>query len=112
MEKSKLRLGKFLYLLRRSVTLLLSYRPRLFWEIWAIDFKDNVEQLKLHQWNLVAIDKIIDATPKSVLEVGCGFGRNLRELLRRGLVAEDLHGIDISRIMISQAKEYVANRNK
>lgn len=49
-----------------------------------------------------ALDVIVDASPSSVLEIGCGTGRNLGVLARRLNTAE-LYGVDISSEMLKSA---------
>jgi ubiquinone/menaquinone biosynthesis C-methylase UbiE len=92
----------------RSVMLrTIGYRPSLFWDAWAIDFDMDQEQLVLHPWNVMALELIREAEPDTVLEIGCGFGRNMKELIRGGLNPENLYGVDISKKMLKKCRVFL-----
>jgi len=78
--------------------------PRLFWDIWSFSFVYDPEQLALHDWNIKAVDLILDAKPSSVLEVGCGFGRNISYMIDCGYEPGVITGVDLSRMMLRQAR--------
>ncbi|MGE5041738.1 MAG: class I SAM-dependent methyltransferase [Candidatus Levyibacteriota bacterium] len=85
------------------------YRPERFWNKWAKTFMDDPWQVathKQHAWMLKIIKK---EKPTSLLEVGCGFGRNLK-FLHENNIASDMTGIDISGEMIRRARKYIHNR--
>ncbi len=86
------------------------YRPKLFWEAWAWDFDRGEEKRKLHPWNLRVLDWIQETRPGRVLEIGCGFGRNLRELFHRGFSAEALFGVDLSKRMLKKCRRYLGEK--
>ena len=60
-----------------------------------------------HKWLIKIVKK---DRPKSILEVGCGFGRNIKFLIQNGLSPSLIVGIDISSNMIRLAREYVGNK--
>lgn len=84
------------------------YNPRLFWDEWAKTFMDDKWQVDIHPQHEWLLTEIIKSNPKSILEIGCGFGRNIRYLVENGVTAE-ISGIDISPKMIKKAKEYTKN---
>ncbi len=49
-----------------------------------------------------ALERLLVANPKSVLEIGCGTGRNL-EIIARRVPEAEIHGIDISAEMLRTA---------
>jgi SAM-dependent methyltransferase len=48
---------------------------------------------------------MLPLTGRRVLDVGCGDGAVLRDLLRYGAVADDLHGVDLIADRVSRARE-------
>lgn len=85
------------------------YVPKKFWDGWAESFiKDDwqVQEHAQHSWILKNVKK---ENPEKILEIGCGFGRNLKFLIRNGISPENLTGVDISKKMIKLAKSHVAN---
>lgn len=69
---------------------------RLFWYFYADEFYRDQWQHRIfpqHHWLL----KLITShRPKTILEVGCGFGRNLKFLLDHGIKPQQLTGVDFS----------------
>lgn len=92
---------------RTMLLRLIDYHPRIFWDLWAIDFDKNPEQIILHPWNIEALKLITRNTPNSILEIGCGFGRNLRVLLNDGFPSNRLYGIDISKRMLVKCRKHL-----
>ncbi len=83
----------------REAALKQGYSPRRFWELWGKVFAEEEYQRSIlgqHRWLLT---KIRQSSPRSILEVGCGFGRNLR-FLQENSVEGMLIGVDFSRSMI------------
>lgn len=96
------------YLLRRFrqvILLIAGYRPKLYWNVWGINFDKDVEQINLHEWNILAIDKIKDLNTGIVIEIGCGFGRNIVGMIERGIPAESIIGVDISEVMLKKCRK-------
>jgi len=91
--------------LRQLQIAVFGYRAKWFWNIWALYFDKDPEQTAIHGWNSYAIHQIIRRNPESVVEVGCGFGRNLSALISAGFPANRLTGIDISQLMIKKCKK-------
>lgn len=72
------------------------YSPRAFWEGWSAGFTGDGFQHGIYAAQAWLRDRIQAAPGDTVLEVGCGFGRNL-DFLARGLTGgKRLAGIDIS----------------
>ena len=94
--------------IRRVVVKAFGYNPKQFWNLWALDFDRDNEQVVLHPWNIQAIELIKAAKPDSVLEIGCGFGRNLKVLLDEGFAPQQLCGADISGRMLDKCRRYLA----
>ena len=80
------------------------YKPQQFWDDWAEDFAQDDWQRKVHPQHEWLLKKIQEIQPQSILEVGCGFGRNLA-YIQKYMSGIPLSGIDISEKMIQQAKK-------
>jgi len=83
------------------------YEPRKFWDNWADSFISDSWQIKIHPQHKWILSKIKELKPESILEIGCGFGRNINFLIKNGIEAEKIIGVDISSKMIDKAKEYL-----
>lgn len=84
---------------------ILGYNPKIYWQMIAGSFQDEIWQKQTHgqhQWLLQQI-KIIK--PTSILEVGCGFGRNIDFLLKNKIKPIKFSGVDFSSSMVSLAKK-------
>jgi len=92
------------------------YDPDFFWhqlgEHYCETFEDNIENPDTKNpftLNLAALgSRISNLKPKTILEVGCGFGRVLAALeVNKSLFDYDkLIGIEFSDTMIEQSKKY------
>jgi ubiquinone/menaquinone biosynthesis C-methylase UbiE len=83
---------------------LVSRFPQLYWQIKADSFLTDPWQKRLfpeHRWLVQTIHTL---KPVSILEAGCGFGRNLRWLVSQGINPAQLTGIDISSVLLAQAR--------
>lgn len=87
-----------------------TYKPRQFWDRWVDTFMEDPWQVDIHEEHLWMLTMIKRDKPASILEVGCGFGRNIRFFIENGIAPEDLYGIDISEKMIKKAKTFISNR--
>lgn len=101
-----------MFMLRKLIKkiFLRRYEPKEFWDSWAPDFVKDSWQTKIHpqhEWLLSVIKK---KDPKSILEVGCGFGRNIKFLIEKGVLSATITGVDISSEMINLAREYIKNK--
>lgn len=83
------------------------YKPKAFWDNFAKTFMDDPWQRMIHSQHRWMFKKIKQENPKTVLEVGCGFGRNIKFLIEKGIQPERITGIDISSVMIRKAKSYI-----
>jgi SAM-dependent methyltransferase len=90
--------------LLRERSLRRGYEPSRYWGIWGRVFASEEYQKRIlpqHEW---LWEQISAAKPATVLEVGCGFGRNLRFLRDRGIPEHSLAGVDVSDTMLKQAR--------
>lgn len=87
------------------------YEPKKFWDGWANDFMKDPWQVSIHPQHKWLLSIIKKQKPRSILEVGCGFGRNIKFLIEKGIQPSKIMGIDISSKMIGQARKYI-NNNK
>jgi len=84
---------------------LISRFPGIYWHFKADSFLKDPWQKRLfpeHQWLWQTIQTL---KSDSILEAGCGFGRNLRWLVSQGINPAKLSGIDISLALLSLAKK-------
>lgn len=79
------------------------YSPRLFWQGWGEGFPDQKFQQEIHSGQKWLLEKLASQPDASVLEVGCGFGRNL-DYLQRNLPGRSFSGMDISSRMAARAR--------
>lgn len=97
-------------LIRKLVNILkTTYQPKHFWDNWTEEFAKDPWQRKIHPQHKWMLKKIKAAKPESLLEIGCGFGRNIKFLIDNGVSAHKITGIDISKNMIKEAKKYIGN---
>ncbi len=82
------------------------YKPKEFWNDWAKTFMSDSWQVQTHPQHAWILKKIKKINPKNILEVGCGFGRNIKFLRENGILA-DITGVDISIEMIKLANKYL-----
>src|SRR3989344_7749394 len=87
------------------------YKPKRFWDSWAHDFIRDPWQVKTHSQHKWLAGIIKKERPETILEVGCGFGRNLKFLIKKGVSPVALTGSDISQKMIRLAEKFVKNPN-
>ena len=85
-------------------SLLAAINLRFFWEFNAGRFGRETWQNRIfpqHRWLL---KQIVKFRPGSILEAGCGFGRNLNWLIKQGVKQEILTGVDFSARLLFQAQ--------
>lgn len=86
------------------------YHPRRFWEGWGDTFPDQKYQKEIHAGQEWLLSRLGEAEGGSVLEVGCGFGRNLGFILRNRKPgggregAGRLVGVDLSEKMLGRGR--------
>lgn len=94
----------------RLLTLkIFGYKPELFWGIWGLNFHLSPQQCKIHNYDIAVYNLIEKLKPAVVLEIGCGFGKNLKELVKRGYSGDKLSGVDISSTMLKEARKNISN---
>jgi len=89
----------------------IGYRPQWYWQYFYRRFLADLWQYRFfpqHRW---LIKQIRQLKPESILEAGCGFGRNLKFLLKNG-ISVSLTGIDISRPLLTLAQKKLDRRVK
>ncbi len=84
------------------------YHPRDFWEQWAERFTHQPYQRKLHESNFWLLARLQESRPTELLEVGCGFGRNLRFFREQLGFPCRLFGLDLSFTLLQQARRELA----
>lgn len=85
------------------------YRPKIFWEEWGKTFFKDVYQRKIFSQHKWILEQIKELDPDSILEIGCGFGRNIKYLIKEGIPAEKITGTDISSTMLENCRQYIKN---
>jgi SAM-dependent methyltransferase len=83
--------------------------PGKYWEERGKTYFDGEKHLlENDKRREFIIDEIVKLNPISILEVGCGYGANLKPLRDR-LPDARIVGIDISSTQLAKAKEYIGN---
>lgn len=83
------------------------YKAQEFWDKWSKTFMNDQWQREIHPQH-AWIKQIFDnCMPSTILEVGCGFGRNIQYLIDSGYSPKSITGIDISSEMIKKAKKFI-----
>lgn len=85
-------------------------QPKEFWDNWADDFIKDQWQTKIHPQHKWLLEIVKEQRPVSIIEVGCGFGRNIKFLIQNGLNPSSIVGVDISPNMIRLASKYVGSK--
>lgn len=93
----------YMFMLKQLVKSALSRRPELYWRFWGAKLLADPWQKRIFPQQSWLRQQIKKLKPASVLEVGCGFGRNLKFLLEQGIGPEILTGVDISAQLLEQA---------
>jgi SAM-dependent methyltransferase len=103
-------------LLRRTLSDLPTWKrrllyadPRTYWTLRGGDdyFKEQEGQQARSSRAEWLADRLADYRPASILEVGCGYGKLLRELRRR--LDIPLVGVDFSLTQLNQANRFLGN---
>ncbi|MDZ4228978.1 MAG: class I SAM-dependent methyltransferase, partial [Patescibacteria group bacterium] len=88
----------------RLAELVISLWPEWYWRLKWEKFLTDPWQKRIfpqHHWLAKMIKKF---KPRSVLEAGCGFGRNLNWLIKQGIKPEIFTGVDISQQLLAQSR--------
>lgn len=83
------------------------YSPRKFWDNWSDKYFKQPYRKKTavsHEWLL---EEISNLNPKNILEVGCGFGRNLDFIYKNLKSPLKIFGLDLSEEFLKKALKYV-----
>lgn len=83
------------------------YHAKRFWDKWAKTFMNDPWQVAIHPQHEWLLEKLRELSPKSILEVGCGFGRNVKFLRDSNFLSKTIVGVDISKAMLDKAKVYL-----
>jgi methionine biosynthesis protein MetW len=86
-----------------------AYDPKPFWQTRGQTFVEEENQRALywqHEWMLQHLSAL---KPRRVLEVGCGFGRNLRFFKERLNGFTEMIGTDFSESMLDRARQYLTS---
>lgn len=86
------------------------YYPKKFWNGWSDYYSSQKTQQKIDKSQYWLLKKIEELKPKNVLEIGCGFGRNLKFLSDHLPSSVVMTGFDISESMVRKAKGNLKNR--
>lgn len=86
------------------------YNPHRYWTLRGHFFHLEQYQRALHWQHPWIVDQLNTLTWHRLLEIGCGFGRNL-QYLRKHFPSKDLIGIDFSRPLLRQAQRRLAGHN-
>jgi ubiquinone/menaquinone biosynthesis C-methylase UbiE len=81
------------------------YNPKIFWNGWSDNYSRQKAQQRIDNSHYWLLEKVEALKPKNILEIGCGFGRNLTFLLENLSYPVGLVGFDISASMIRKAKK-------
>jgi SAM-dependent methyltransferase len=97
---SKIR-NKTFFLLRNG------YAPREFWNDWSDIYYNQPYRKEVNQSHFWLLERTKRISPQSILEVGCGFGKNIKLLDKNTTRPTKFFGLDISESMVKKAKTYM-----
>lgn len=83
------------------------YNPKEFWENWGKTFRKEPQQQKIYPQHFWILEKLEAIKPQSLLEIGCGFGRNIQFLAANYHHPIKVTGCDISFSMLENARKYL-----
>ena len=89
-----------MWLLRKVVA---KISPQSFWRMYAKDFFLDPWQHAIFPQQKDLLRFIKKNKVHTILEAGCGFGRNLQYLVEHGVPATHLHGVDITSSLLKKA---------
>lgn len=93
----------FMSMLKKLVKKIISRWPGSYWRFWGRQLLFDPWQRRIFPQQRWLLQEINALRPRSILEVGCGFGRNLDYLIKQGIRPEVLTGADISVKLLSQS---------
>lgn len=103
--KTKILTGRIIWHVRGG------YKPREFWDKWSRIFMDDPWQVETHPQHEWLLSKLDLTSKKTILEVGCGFGRNIKYLKDQGVRPSRITGVDISSEMVKKARRFLGKQN-
>ena len=83
---------------------IISRHPQLYWQWFSRRFLADPWQRRIFPQQRWLLKQIKTLGPRSILEVGCGFGRNLKFLIAGGVRPARLTGADISAQLLAQSR--------
>src|SRR3990167_8070917 len=83
------------------------YNPAIFWDKWGKTFYEEGMQKKIYPQHRWFLKKILLVDPESLLEVGCGFGRNIKFLSQNYSRPLKVVGCDFSLPMLQKARQFL-----
>lgn len=83
------------------------YKPKEFWEKWGKTFNTEPEQLKIYPQHFWILENLSKIKPRTLLEAGCGFGRNIQFLAVNYHHPIKVTGCDISSTMLENGRKYL-----
>jgi len=86
-----------------------NFSPHLFWRLYARDFYADSWQHGIYEQHRDLLKFIKINKPKKILEIGCGFGRNLEFLINHGVKPDQLTGTDFTPELLQIAKSKLKN---
>ena len=91
-------------MLKNLVKKIISRWPGRYWQFWGRKLLLlDPWQKRIFPQQRWLLEQIKAHEPRSILEAGCGFGRNLNFLIKQGIKPEILTGADISAKLLSQS---------
>ena len=89
--------------------LISKFSPQLFWWLYSRDFYADPWQHGIYEEHLDLLRFVRKYKPKNILEIGCGFGRNLEYLISGGVPVKSLTGTDFTGRLLQLAKSKLKN---
>lgn len=86
------------------------YDPKKFWNGWSDNYARQKAQQRIDKSQYWLLKKVEELRPQTLLEIGCGFGKNLKFLSKNLSYQPKLVGFDISESMIRKAKNCLNDR--
>lgn len=83
------------------------YRPKEFWERWGKTFYKEPDQRKIYPEHYWILENLKQIRPQNLLEIGCGFGRNIKFLAENYPYNLRVTGCDFSSSMLIKAKKFL-----
>ncbi len=104
---TRFRLARWLANLKNGTLRMLrdGYHPRRFWDDWSERLIRQSYQRELHASNRWLLERLRETRPSEVIEIGCGFGRNLKMFQDEFDFPCRLYGLDISQRLLRKVRD-------